>query len=688
MLYRKDLFDAAGVPYPQPGWTWEDLYAACRKISDPSRGVHGLQLAPGRQEAWSWQSFLSSTDDSRAAATALDFYTKLCTERWIDRHGRPQRGYVYKTDDPTKWDRGEIALSFSYIEERVFGTLDPDVTGMVPVPIGPRGQRGGEFNSRMMGLFAGIRELAVRDAAWEYLRWVDSPEAVALKLRVLVEGGMGRQINPKYLAMFGYDDLVQLAPKGWAETAQIAIDTGTPEPYGPNCSRIYDFMSVPLQRAEQLALHDKLPASEPARLEVLQSLLREAAAKANRELFGHVPAAERAARRLSAIVLLAVALVVGTVAAMRVAHSFRPTRFAEERRRARAYLLLVPAVVLVLVWQYLPLAWGSLLAFQDFRIMGGSRWVWLDNFGAALWNGDWWRTVWNTLRYSTLVMALTFLPPVGLALALQEVRRGGAVLRALYYMPAMISGLVTILLWRQFCDPSETGLLNSVWLRVPAIVFVALGVALAWIGWRIARRLWFHQCRWQAWLCLAAGVWLGYTCAAWAGPALARTDAAWWARLFLPAIEPRRWLTDPETALACCVLPLVWMGLGPGSLIYLAGLKSVGDELYEAGEIDGATTVDKVLFIVLPVLRPLLVINFIGVFIASWQSEASVLAMTGGAGDTEVAGLHIFYEAFLHLRFGPAAAMAWMLGFMLLGVMAQQLRLLGRAEFRTMGKGR
>ena len=86
---------------------------------------------------------------------------------------------------------------------------------------------------------------------------------------------------------------------------------------------------------------------------------------------------------------------------------------------------------------------------------------------------------------------------------------------------------------------------------------------------------------------------------------------------------------------------------------------------------------------IFPLLKPLLTINFIGVFIASWNAEANILAMTGGASGTEVAGLHIFYKAFIFLKFGPATAMAWMLGVMLIGFTMYQLTLLSRMEFKT-----
>jgi len=156
-------------------------------------------------------------------------------------------------------------------------------------------------------------------------------------------------------------------------------------------------------------------------------------------------------------------------------------------------------------------------------------------------------------------------------------------------------------------------------------------------------------------------------------------------RLIEATPEPYAWLTNPNTAMLAIVIPMVWAGMGPGCLIYLAALKGIADDFYEAADVDGATFIDKILFVIFPILKPLLIINFVGVFIASWKSTANILAMTGGGYDTEVAGLHIFYRAFIFLKFGPATAMAWMLGFLLIGFTVHQLTILSRLEFRTTG---
>ncbi len=713
VTYRKDLFDAAGVPYPSNDWTWDDFLHACQKIADPGRGVYGLALSRGLHESWYWTTFLWSaggealsydepTDqwravyDSPEAAVALDFYTRLGAEPWLDAQGRKRYGYAYKeTDWDVKWSRGEIGMIFQYVDEKLFSTINPDVTGMAPVPVGPTGLRGAELNSKMMGLFAGIQEAAVRDAAWEYIRFFDCEDAVSIKTKIMVEGGLGRFVNPRYLEMFGYPELIRLAPKGWKECFEIAIESGRPEPYGRNCQLVYNLMTKPMHAAEEMELAGELPSDRAARLEVLRGLLKDAVAVTNEKMIGILSPRQVLSRRATAAAALTVIAATFVLVLRRIAKAFIPPEIPMEEKRPEwdfrkykwAYGLLLPAALTILFWQYLPILQGSVIAFMDYRIMGGSRFVWLDNFGDILWDAEWWQAVWNSVRYTLLVLALTFIPPVALAILLQEVPRGKVLFRTIYYMPAVVTGLVVILLWKSFYDPTELGILNAIVMRIPAAGFLAVGLVLFFVAYSFFRRLLYHRFNVAAVALLGVGVALLYTCYAIARPALEQEGLSFVQRLAATIPEPYRWLQNSDTAMFCCVLPMVWAGVGPGCLIYLAALKGIPDDFYEAADIDGATFIDKILFVVIPTMKVLLIINFVGVFIGSWlHASAHILAMTGGASRTEVSDLHIFYKAFMFLKFGPATAMAWVLGFMLIGFTIYQLQILSRIEFRTTGE--
>ena len=135
-----------------------------------------------------------------------------------------------------------------------------------------------------------------------------------------------------------------------------------------------------------------------------------------------------------------------------------------------------------------------------------------------------------------------------------------------------------------------------------------------------------------------------------------------------------------------CVVPTVWASAGPGCLIYLAALKGVPDDIYEAAEIDGANFFQKIWHVTLPTLKALIIINFVGAFIGAAQSGGMILIMTFGQANTEVAELHIFKEAYTNLKFGTAIAMAWILGISTLLFTIYQLKKLSNMEFKTTGK--
>ncbi len=713
MFYRKDLLDTHDVPYPKNDWTWDDLYEACRKVTDPGSGTYGILFSRGRRESAHWVTYLwsaggeaitydettaqwSAAFDTPAAAKALDFYTRLCTEPWTDTNGKTRYGYAVKDASTIghKWSLGQIAFRAAYIDEKLFATINPDTTGMVPVPLGPGGQRGAELNSRMQGIFAGVKDPVIRDAAWEYLRFGGSRDAAAINTRVMVEGGLGRFVNPRYLRMFGYDDIVRLAPKGWEECFHIAIDTGKPEPYGKNCQLVYTMMTKPLVEAENMALDGKLPVDEEERLALLQKLLHKAVQETEEKMIGRIPPEQRRIRRVAAVALLMGIAILFSLVFRKVMKAFQPPTTVASKKQEKwgfrkhrwAYLMLVPALLSILVWQYIPLALGSTMAFQDYRIMGGHAWVGVDNFGDVLWDKEWWLTVWNSVRYSMLVVGLTFLPPVILAVLLDEIPKGKMLFRTLFYLPAVITGLVVIYLWKSFYEKTEFGVLNALVLSIPAIGYLLIGALFFCILFAFAKRLLIHRIYWVSALCLLAGIVMFLFMARFAWPIMTQDGVTWFQALFMKSQQPYRWLEDPSTAMLCCVMPMVWAGMGPGCLIYLAALKGVSPDFYEAADIDGATFVDKVLFVVIPILKPLLIINFVGVFMGSWKSSAFILAMTGGASGTTVAGLHIFYKAYLFLKFGPATAMAWILGSMLIGFTVHQLRILSKLEFKTTGK--
>ncbi|MCI7643532.1 MAG: extracellular solute-binding protein [Lentisphaeria bacterium] len=716
LLYRKSLFDDNNIPYPTTTWTWDDMYEAAKKITDPDKGIYGLMLGFGKVESWWWISFLWSaggqsmeyneeTDtwkcvfDSDAAVKALDFYVKLYTERW-EHNGKIMRGYAL-AEDQAKWNRGEIGMMYGYIDQRLLATIDPEAVGMVPVPIGPGGNRGAEINCIMYGIFSQVKNPVIRDAAWEYILYQNNDKAQGIRTKILVEGGFGRFVNPELLDRYGYPEIKKLSPPGWMETFDIVLKSGQPEPYGKNSNFAYDMMTIPIQEAKELSVKDQLSNDPEVRYKQLKDILVKANERANEKMIGDISKSEMLKRRIVAVAVLVVIVVSFFFVFRKIFRIFSPAKEDKAiggswgfRKYMWAYLLLIPALITIFIWQYIPLIRGSYMAFYDYKIIGDSDFVGLDNFANLMFNADWWRTIYDSLRYSFLTLALTFLPPVILAIGLQEVPFCKIFLRTVYYLPAVITGIVTMVLWKQFYEATSSGLLNMIVMNIPAIGFIVLGVLLLLVCLAFANRLRFYEMYFAMTIFIIAGVVLCYSVASWAAPIIfpvgvSKVDALMnlHSSLFSCLNEPTNWLQNSSTAMLSCIIPGIWAGMGPGCLIYLAALKGIPEDYYEAADIDGATFIDKILFIVFPMLKALIIINFVGAFIGSWVGAGGmIMIMTGGAAQTEVSALHIWYEAFTYLRYGSATAMAWTLGVMLIGFTVYQLRILSKVEFKTTGK--
>lgn len=650
--YRKDLFREAGLDPEKPPRNWDELYEYAKRLTIPEKGQYGMNLAAGPQASWWFINFLWSAGgevvvrdkkgnwravfNDKAALTALKFYQKLGRSRWT-RNGKTYRGVAYRDVDGSKlWDAGRIAMTFAYLNDRMMANVNPNLVGIAPIPVGPTGLRGNELNCPMMGINSQVKDKRVRDAAWEYIKFWASDEAARIRCKVYVESGFAKFVSPKYLKRYGYEQYLKDVPPGWEETLENALKSGRPEPYGHNCEMIYSEMTPPLDVAWTSDTAD------------LQAELDKAVAHCNEKLMGVVPLEIMAFRRRVAFVVVVILVSVFVLVVRSVMRRFsrdfdiatdQPKCKVRRKRNLFAFFIMAPALISVALWSYYPLIAGSVMAFQDYKIVAGTKWVGLDNFSEVLFTPQVWKSLWNSFVYMALSLGLGFFSPILLALLLHEIPKGKMLFRTLYYLPAVTTGIVIMFLWKLFYDPSPAGFLNQLLAGVNTYVLCHLNTALELL----------HL------------------------------------PLRIPLFENQAWLQDPKLAMLCVVLPTVWAGIGPGSIIYLAALKSIPEDVYEASDLDGASVVQKVKHITIPYLRPLIIINFVGAFIAAFRSFESVFVMTGGGPmyATHVAGLEIWYNAFLYLKFGYAVSMAWLLGSLLVGFTVFQLRILSRLQFKA-----
>ncbi|MDQ0878682.1 ABC-type sugar transport system permease subunit [Paenibacillus sp. V4I3] len=127
-------------------------------------------------------------------------------------------------------------------------------------------------------------------------------------------------------------------------------------------------------------------------------------------------------------------------------------------------------------------------------------------------------------------------------------------------------------------------------------------------------------------------------------------------------LEPIQWLTNTKTALWVLVLIGVWKGVGFTMIIFIAGLRSIPIEYYEASGIDGASKWTQFWKITLPLLSPTTLFLVVTHFISSMQVFQSVDVITnGGPLDSTKAMVYWIYEmAFTEFRTGRASALVIM----------------------------
>ena len=138
----------------------------------------------------------------------------------------------------------------------------------------------------------------------------------------------------------------------------------------------------------------------------------------------------------------------------------------------------------------------------------------------------------------------------------------------------------------------------------------------------------------------------------------------------------RSWLADPTTALTAVAVIHMWKGFGWGFVMFLAGLQTIPEELYEAARVDGANAWHRFWHVTRPMLTPVLIMVSILTILGTMQIFGLIIATTnGGPGyHTEVPITRIFQNVLGSSRFGYACAQGIIFGLILLTVSLVQMR--------------
>jgi multiple sugar transport system permease protein len=289
----------------------------------------------------------------------------------------------------------------------------------------------------------------------------------------------------------------------------------------------------------------------------------------------------------------------------------------------RGLLFALPWIVGLLIFTIYPFCASLYYSCTDFSVLQKPVWVGLDNYREITGDAVFWQVLGNTLYYVVLAIPAGLFGALGLALLMNAVKRGQWIYSVIFYLPHLIPVTACAILWMWIFN-AECGLLNSA-LRP---LFDVLNSFRVWMDPALAEAM--------------------------------KTD---------PAVlwGPPAWLSSTNWALPSLVLMGLW-SVGQMSFIYLAKLQDVPMELYEAAEIDGASTFQKIRHVTLPQVSPIIFFNFIMSIIWACQIFAEPYLMTQGGPDRATTFLpgYIWDNAFMYLRMGYACALSWILFLLIL----------------------
>jgi multiple sugar transport system permease protein len=262
-----------------------------------------------------------------------------------------------------------------------------------------------------------------------------------------------------------------------------------------------------------------------------------------------------------------------------------------------------------LLFAAFPLAVSVYISFTNWAPVSGPFWqahtIGIKNYQTFLRDSLFWHSVWNTIYYSLGSVAVVNLAALPMAMLLNQKLRGLNIYRTVFYLPAILPAVATVMVFR-------------------IILFPGTGVA--------------------SWLLTKTGI---------------QCDVS------QVTCNPIDWLNNPKLTMPAVILISAW-GVGQTLLIYLAGLQGIDQSLYEAGAVDGATGWTRFRSITLPLLTPAIFFNVVTGLIGAFQEFTKLVIFAGGADSTGgpnnsllTTFWYVYLEGFHYYHMGLATAMAF-----------------------------
>ena len=144
-------------------------------------------------------------------------------------------------------------------------------------------------------------------------------------------------------------------------------------------------------------------------------------------------------------------------------------------------------------------------------------------------------------------------------------------------------------------------------------------------------------------------------------------------------LPTQNWLSSSKTSMISLMFMALMSGQGSNLIIYIAALLGIDNSYFEAAELDGATFMQKVRYIVFPLVKPTTLFLLVTGVIGSFQVFMNAFMMTGGGPDnsTTMIGLLIYKNAFEYSKYGLACAQAILLAIVIAIISLAQFKMMG-----------
>ena len=301
----------------------------------------------------------------------------------------------------------------------------------------------------------------------------------------------------------------------------------------------------------------------------------------------------------------------------------------------------MPTLILLIVMNIFPLLWSLVLSFSEYSAIGSQPpdFIGTKNYTRVFEDRSVWSYFTTTAYFVVMAVSAQFVIGFGLALLLNREFKGKGIATTLLLIPMMLSPVVVGLFWRFILDP-QWGLFNYLLSLIPSA---------------------FYQ--------LTSALHFPDSITGWFG------DLSSNARNII-------WLTRPKTALLSLVIIDTWMWSPFMMLLSLAGLSAVPKYLYEAADIDRASSWFKFRHITLPLVAPLLLIALLFRTMDAFKLfDLVYITTSGGPGSaTETVSMNLYRLAFQEYKTGSSCALAYILLIIIIALSNIYIKYLNKAK--------